>query len=362
MTDYNAIIDCNMSKPDCTGSPGDRSTVKAKTARRKRLVSSKPKVSPDDFTVLGFDEADKLSTYNFTLAQLRQIAKHHKQLCSGNKQVLIERLQSFLSMSSHAVKIQRVFRGFIRRIYCKLKGPAYMDRTLCTNETDFYTLDDLSSVPDRQFISFCDADGFIYGFDVLSLYNLILKGGLTSENPYTRKPFPDNLINRIRFLIRLSIVLKEPIKIRLDTETAHQTSKQRLDQRITGLFQDIDALGNYTDSTWFSTLSPIALVRYARELHDIWTYRAQLTQETKSRIAPPHGDPFRGGLVQLRSPDVTPAVLKKSVLSIMENLVRSGIDRDSKVLGSYYVLAALTLVSQPAAEALPWLFESVVQN
>ena len=65
--------------------------------------------------------------------------------------------------------------------------------------------------------------------------------------------------------------------------------------------------------------------------------------------------------MQLRNPEVTHAVLKKSVLSIMENLVRAGIDRDSKVLGSYYVLSALTLVSQPAAEALPWLFESVVQ-
>jgi hypothetical protein len=40
-------------------------------------------------------------------------------------------------------------------------------------------------------------------------------------------------------------------------------------------------------------------------------------------------------------------------------MVFSGIDNDSKILGSYYVLGALTLVSQNAANSLSWLFQSV---
>jgi hypothetical protein len=44
----------------------------------------------------------------------------------------------------------------------------------------------------------------------------------------------------------------------------------------------------------------------------------------------------------------------------MEELITKGINNDSKSLGSYYILSALTLVNQSAAEALPWLFDSVV--
>jgi hypothetical protein len=51
-------------------------------------------------------------------------------------------------------------------------------------------------------------------------------------------------------------------------------------------------------------------------------------------------------------------MIKKSVLTILERFVNSGIDQDSKALGSYYVLGALTLVNESAADALPWLFQS----
>jgi hypothetical protein len=47
-------------------------------------------------------------------------------------------------------------------------------------------------------------------------------------------------------------------------------------------------------------------------------------------------------------------------VQIIENLVKSAIDVDNKTLGSFYVLTALTLVSQPAREAMPWLYEAGV--
>jgi hypothetical protein len=46
-------------------------------------------------------------------------------------------------------------------------------------------------------------------------------------------------------------------------------------------------------------------------------------------------------------------------LNVLENLVNTGINVDSKSLGAYYVLSALTLVNETAAEALPWLYQSV---
>ena len=40
-------------------------------------------------------------------------------------------------------------------------------------------------------------------------------------------------------------------------------------------------------------------------------------------------------------------------------MLYSGIDNDSKVLGAYYILAALTLVSHDAATSMSWLYQSV---
>jgi hypothetical protein len=51
--------------------------------------------------------------------------------------------------------------------------------------------------------------------------------------------------------------------------------------------------------------------------------------------------------------------IKKIVLDVLEKFVNNGVDRDSKTLGAYYVLGALTLVNDSAATSLPWLFQSV---
>ena len=52
--------------------------------------------------------------------------------------------------------------------------------------------------------------------------------------------------------------------------------------------------------------------------------------------------------------------LVKYNVQIIENLVKSAIDIDNKTLGTFYVLSALTLVSQPARDAMPWLYDAVV--
>ena len=42
------------------------------------------------------------------------------------------------------------------------------------NQTDFFTLEELKDIDNSQFYSFKDKDGFVYGFDVCSLYNMIV--------------------------------------------------------------------------------------------------------------------------------------------------------------------------------------------
>ena len=53
-------------------------------------------------------------------------------------------------------------------------------------------------------------------------------------------------------------------------------------------------------------------------------------------------------------------MLKSKALTIMEKMVNTGVNNESKYLGSTYVLCSLTLVSKEAASSMPWLYESVV--
>ena len=99
--------------------------------------------------------------------------KYYKQKTSGNKQELIFLLYNYLKYSNYAILIQKMVRGHLRRYLNKLRGPGF--NSDCVNETDFYTLEDLKNLDSSQFYSFKDKDNFVYGFDICSIYNMIVK-------------------------------------------------------------------------------------------------------------------------------------------------------------------------------------------
>ena len=51
--------------------------------------------------------------------------------------------------------------------------------------------------------------------------------------------------------------------------------------------------------------------------------------------------------------------VRKLILDIIDKLVNTGIDKDNKCLGAFYVLGAITLVNTDAATTLPWLYQAV---
>ena len=114
------------------------------------------------------------------------------------------------------------------------------------------------------------------------------------------------------------------------------------------------------DHTWLWTLGRMSLIRFIREVYDIWAYRAQLSDEVKRQICPPYGNPFRTvslHSLQVRSLDE----LKNTALEIISRMVTSTHDEGSRGLGANYVLCALTLVNETAANQFPWLYQSVAQ-
>lgn len=315
-------------------------------------------VSPEDFIVLDFNDSEKLLQLNHNVVQLKKMCRHYKQKVSGNKSQLINRIYNFLKYSHKTSVIQKHVRGWLRRRYFKLNGINY--RHQCVNETDFLTLENINKIPYHQFYCYTDEEGFIYGFDIKSLYNLILKSDGDFKNPYTRSSLPNNIIKNTRQFIRLSNMLKEPISVKINDDTHTLSNKKQISLKTLSIFHQIDTFGHITDTSWFLSLERVQLVRFIRELKDIWEYRSSLTIQMKQQICHPNGNPFHGIHISyiLQQNKET---LQRNILYIMENLISKGINLDSKSLGAFYILSALTLVSHNAAIALPWLYESVVQ-
>jgi len=317
------------------------------------------KISNENFVLPSFNNHEMVLKYNYNAQQLKDIAKKHKLKVTGNKQQLINRIYVFLKLSSRVINIQKVWRGRMQRIFNEAHGPAYNDRKLCTNATDFFTMDDLGDLPLFNFFSYKDTDGFVYGFDIISIYNLIYKTKGQVLNPYNRNEIPLTIIGTLRKVLRLGKLFDIQIDTEIKDITSELTNKKNIELRTLDLFQNIDALGNYSNSQWFLSLTRPQLNKFLRELIDIWSYRAQLTNETKRLICPPAGNPFRNICMQTISQETRLEYLQKPILEVMEKMVNLGVDKDSRSLGAYYVLGALTLVNENAALSMPWLFQSV---
>jgi len=315
------------------------------------------KVQTEDFVILEYHEYDMLTNNNYNVKQLKQMCKYYKQKVGGNKQQLNFLLYNYLKYSYFSVKIQSCFRGTLIRQLFRVKGPGFVSRKMCINDTDFLSLDEIKDISYEQFFSFQDEDNNVYGFDICSLYNLILNNGNRTQNPYNRKLLSDKTIMNARNCIRFSKLLGMKINVDVEDSTVEMSSKKKQEMKILDIFQKIDGLGNYSDAKWFTSLDRVRTIRFINELYDIWSYRSQISNETKMQIYPPNGRPFHNININTFNQQSFEQ-LKKLAVEIMDNLVSRGVNKDSKCLGAYYVLGALTIVNMNAAEALPWLYQS----
>ena len=137
------------------------------------------------------------------------------------------------------------------------------------------------------------------------------------------------------------------------------SSQKKMELKVLDIFQHINFLGNYSDQNWFLQLNRSRLLSFLNELIEIWNYRSGINTETKCAICHPSGNPFRN-IQYLHSQHNDIYKIRTVIVDILHELVFSGIDADNQILGSYYILTALTIVSEPAATALPWLYNSVI--
>jgi acyl carrier protein len=231
-----------------------------------------------DIDIPTFSQYNLILDVKYNVPQLKTIAKHYKIKFNGNKHELISRIHSYLFLSMHILKIQRTFRIFIQKKYNKCHGPAIMKRELCNNPCDFFTMDELKDIPFDQFFSYKDTDGFIYGFDIVSMHNLIYSCNGIIQNPYNRIPISSEIIENFKNLIKLSKILRIDVCTEITNIEDEISNEKIIELKIIEIFQTIDSLGNYSNPQWFLSLSISQLIRFFRELADIWTEVLKLKQ------------------------------------------------------------------------------------
>ena len=275
----------------------------------------------------------------------------------------------------------------------------------CIIENDFLTIEPIKQLPHYQRIMFREHN-VIYGFDLSSFCQYMEKSdiklskhGTSKEciNPYTRQVIKSQTITRILRHIRLSHILKFPIDVPylientvVDTppiniylEQDYQyylrlnlSPKEQLHRRVADIFQYFDTFGNYTNANWFLDLNFPDSIYFLRQLKDIWEYRSQISPHVRNCICPNshliHNEtnPFYNihplMLVtmyqQARTQEIGIINVKHRILNVLDRMTKYGISDDYKSIAVMFVLSALTLASQDAANSMPWLYNSVAHN
>lgn len=298
-----------------------------------------------------------------TIKKLKIIAKKYKikKISKLKKKELQNKVFLHLNKMYSALKIQTFFKLLLLKKILRLQGPARIKRSLCTNDTDFYDLDKVTLLDWENFISFQDDDKHIYGFTIKSLFNLYAKNNTNIEcvkNPYNLKDLPPNLYSNLQSLINLYKIMN--IKIDINHDISNYVISEK--SKVRDVFNKIDELGNYSNPEWLLKLNKHQLILYLKELKDIFFYRLGLTNIKRFLICPfQNGDPFYDTnlfSLQLKSYNV---ILNKTI-EVIKRFIMYSVSYEDNKLGSYYVLMALTIVSQDARMVLPHLYYSVNIN
>lgn len=322
-------------------------------------VPRKNKTPNPEINMSIFNNCEYLKTHYYSLSSLKNICTQYGLKKSGiNKELLCKQLYIYMYLSARIVKIQRHIRLLFYWKYKKYKGPAYINRSLCTNASDFVTLEAVEDIPDDEFFSFKDdkngGTNIIYGCACMSFQNLIFNtDGIL--NPYTRMPISSRIIRKFRRLMRMGDLLKiQQIPVPVDNRLGKLVG---VNDKITNMFDRINNYGNYADPNWLRLLDYRQLVGLMLKLLDLWDHRLNLSDHVKRCICPPRGFlTNKANKIPARYMNCSHEEFMSFVVEILEKLVYTGISDEYRTLGAYYVLGSIVLVNPNAAESIPYLY------
>lgn len=285
------------------------------------------------------------------------------------------------------IKLQRYIRKSLQLLKKNTHGPAFNNRQLCVNDSDFFTLDELKDIPNDDFFSFSDEKKFIYGFNIDSIIQLILKSDENYFEQFSRKikhrhttnskpklcyyQFIKLLYNHYskikiinpytRFVIDNKIKLKA---IRLYARKEYDINriehvvevidiKTLVKNKCLSIFQKIDMFGYQTDINWLYDQNQTVLKIFYKKLALLWNFEFGLNNEARYKIAHSHNIFVNLHDIMISKQDKY--TLLDKILEPVNAMVSNGRTDADKQSGCIIVLYALAFINNRCVMANPWL-------
>lgn len=236
------------------------------------------------------------------------------------------------------------------------------DKDKYKNKTDFYTLEDIETIPLNFFYELQENNQY-FAFDIRTLYDYIQSCNPLEpiKNPYTNLDFTKEVLEDIR---GVHTKISKKTSMNEYKEEVNLDPLKKLEWRVLEVFQKVNELGHYVEYKWFWELSLGQLKRLYFELEDLWNYRLFLTYDQKKKILPNYA-PFVQYTVNIFNKITDINVARKVLIGEIERFITMGKPEgkngnDNKYTGSIIVLTALVEVSPKAAQNLPHLVPQVV--
>jgi len=310
-----------------------------------------------------------------------------------NLKAFFEILLKANTFLSQVIKLQRYIKKSLQILKQNSHGPAFNNRQLCVNDSDFFTLDELKDIPNDDFFSFSDEKKFIYGFSIDSIIQLILKSDENYFDQFSRKikqkhithiahntnttpricyyQFIKILYNHYskikiinpytRFVIDNKIKLKA---IRLYARKEYDINRiedivEVVDIKIVvknkclSIFQKIDMFGYQTDINWLYDQNQTVLKIFYKKLALLWNFEFELNNEARYKIAHSHNIFINLHDIMISKHDKH--TLLDKILEPVNAMVSNGRTDADKQSGCIIVLYALAFINNRCVMANPWL-------
>ena len=246
--------------------------------------------------------------------------------------------------------LQSYIRRFLILDEIKLRGPAFLNKKLCNNDSDFYFMLSPQEIDNNYFFSYKNDNNIIWFFDIRSIYKLI---SLNQDNPYTRESIPENVKFNINKLIHK--LNNKNINISIDEEIIGNNIKQ-IKQKMVNIVSILNQFGYDCNINWFLDLDLILLKKLYRCLEDIWNYRIGINEyifQMKCRIIPPDGKLFTLNNYEIHNiQDIYE--IQNYILNDVLKLLNTNLN-DDKNLGCIYFLIGLSEVNPICYNYHRWL-------
>lgn len=253
------------------------------------------------------------------------------------------------------LRIQTFWMKWAARKRFLTQGPAANFPEVSQNTTELYTLDSLDTIPRVFLFSFADTSKTIWTFDIRSLSHLLTES-TEPVNPYTRQPLAQAILSKIHSRILWLRKRRYP--------TLHQTGEnltqaQIWNQKVLDVFFKMDALGYRASCRWFEEMEKDDHEVFYARLYRLWMYQLGLTPREKEEILP--------GCVKIFKQTPEKALIgnhdlrwwRRVNLNMILEFISQGTTKSIQGLGCLYVLMAMVQVIPEAAEAYPWILQSV---